>query len=200
MLWNKTFTPGGSSNAVVYALMETKDGGYALTGQWRNGDFWLATTDYEGNLLVNQTYNVSNSASYSESFANTIDGEYILAGGDGSNAWLVKTDAQGNMQWNRSYAGRSFVSVAQTVDGGYITAEGNRLVKTDTSGNVQWNTDNSLSGDLHSVIVTKDGGYAVTGTSNYTVQLAKFARARFFFPCKTVLIHFSLNNLAKNNI
>jgi hypothetical protein len=175
VLWNKTFAPGGSSNALVYALMETQNGGYAVTGQWENGYFWLAITDSLGNLLVNRTYNVSNTASYSESFAKTVDGGYLLAGGDGSNAWLVKTDSQGNVQWNRSYTGVSFVSVGQTGDGGYIAAESHALVKTDASGIVQWDTGNSLTGDLYSVIVTKDGGYAVTGTSNDTVWFTKFA-------------------------
>ena len=177
LLWNKTFSTGTSSSDVfARAVMETKDGGYALTGEWGNSYFWLATTDSEGNLLANQTYNVSNMTSYSESFASTADGGYILAGGDGSNAWLVKTDAQGNMQWKRSYAGRSFVSVAQTVDGGYIAAEGNTLVKLDTSGNVQWDTGNLLSDKgLYSVIVTEDGGYAVAGGSEYNVWLGKFA-------------------------
>jgi hypothetical protein len=175
VLWNETLSPSGSSNALVYALLETKDGEYALTGQWGNGDFWFAIADSAGNLLVNRTYKVSNSASYSESFASTIDGGYILAGGDGSDAWLVKTDSLGNAQWNRNYKGLSFVSVKQTADGGYMAVKGNELVKTDASGNVQWDTGSLLSGDLYSIIVTKNGGYAVTGTSNYAVLLAKFA-------------------------
>jgi hypothetical protein len=177
MLWNKTFSTGTSSSDVfAWAVMETKDGGYALTGQWGDSYFWLATTDSEGNLLVNQTYNVSNMASYSEAFASTADGGYILAGGDGSNAWLVKTDAQGNLRWSRSYTGRTFVSVAQTVDGGYVAAEGNKLFKTDASGEVQWDTGDLLSDKgLYSVIVIEDGGYAVTGGSGYNVWLAKFA-------------------------
>lgn len=176
ILWNKTLTTGELFGALVSGLMETKDGGYALTGQWGNSYFWLATTDSEGNLLVNQTYNVSNVASYSEAFTSTADGGYILAWGDGSNAWLVKTDAQGNLRWSRSYTGRTFVSVAQTVDGGYVAAEDHKLVKTDASGEVQWDTGDLLSDKgLYSVIVTEDGGYAVTGGSGYNVWLAKFA-------------------------
>jgi hypothetical protein len=125
---------------------------------------------------VNQTYKVSNIASYSEAFASTDDGGYILAGGDGSNAWLVKTAAQGNLRWSRSYTGRTFVSVAQTVDGGYVAAEGNKLFKTNAPGEVQWDTGDLLSDKgLYSVIVTEDGGYAVAGGSGYNVWLAKFA-------------------------
>ena len=180
VLWNKTFTPGGSSNALVNALMETNDGGYAVTGEWENGYFWLAITDSVGNLLVSQTYNVSNVVSYSESFAKTVDGGYILAGGDGlggeGNAWLVKTDSLGNAQWIRSYPGTYFVSVSQTADGGYLAAKENLLVKTDASGNVQWDTGNLLNDKgLYSVLVTNDGGYAVAGGSGYNVWLAKFA-------------------------
>ena len=180
VLWNKTFTPGGSSNALVNALMETNDGGYAVTGEWQNRSFWLAITDSVGNLLVSQTYNVSNVVSYSESFAKTVDGGYILAGGDGlggeGNAWLVKTDSLGNAQWIRSYPGIYFVSVSQTADGGYLAAKENLLVKTDASGNVQWDTGNLLNDKgLYSVLVTNDGGYAVAGGSGYNVWLAKFA-------------------------
>jgi hypothetical protein len=179
-LWNKTLTTGRQSDALVYALLETNDGGYALTGEWENGYFWLAITDSVGNLLVSQTYNVSNVVSYSVSFAKTVDGGYILAGGDGlggeGNAWLVKTDSLGNAQWIRSYPDIYFVSVSQTVDGGYLAAKGNLLVKTDASGNVQWDTGSLLSDEgLYSVLVTKDGGYAVAGGLRYNIWLAKFA-------------------------
>ena len=179
-LWNKTLTAGRPSDALVYALLETNDRGYALTGEWENRYFWLAITDSVGNLLVSQTYNVSNVVSYSESFAKTVDGGYILAGGDGlggeGNAWLVKTDSLGNAQWIRSYPGIYFVSVSQTADGGYLAAKENLLVKTDASGNVQWDTGNLLNDKgLYSVLVTNDGGYAVAGGSGYNVWLAKFA-------------------------
>ena len=101
---------------------------------------------------------------------------YLVFAPSFCNAWLVKTDAQGNLRWSRSYTGRTFVSVAQTVDGGYVAAEDHKLVKTDASGEVQWDTGDLLSDKgLYSVIVTEDGGYAVTGGSGYNVWLAKFA-------------------------
>ncbi|MCL4429981.1 MAG: hypothetical protein M1167_04430 [Chloroflexi bacterium] len=106
-LWNKTLSQG-TSDLFVYGAMQTDEGGFALTGIWWNSAFWLAIMDPLGNLLENQYYNVSDLPNYSQSFAQTIDGGYILAGGDGSNAWLVKTDSSGNEQWRQSYEGYSF--------------------------------------------------------------------------------------------
>jgi len=62
-----------------------------------------------------------------------------------SDAWLIKTDADGNEQCNRTYGGKGddyAYSVQQTSDGGYILAgktysNGSDawLIKTDASGN-----------------------------------------------------------------
>jgi hypothetical protein len=94
--------------------------------------------------------------------------------------WLVKTSASGDLQWDRTYGGASEEiarSIAQTPDGGYALAgytesfgAGNQdiwLVKTDSSGNMQWNqTFGGAATDVaNSMIRTKDGGYALGGTT-----------------------------------
>ncbi len=84
-------------------------------------------------------------------------------------------------EWSRTYGGTSddFArDLVQTVDGGYaIGGETNSfgngswdfwLVKTDANGNMEWNKtygddDNDIA---KSVVLTSDGGYAITGRTN----------------------------------
>jgi hypothetical protein len=53
MMWNRTY--GGTGDDRAYALVQTTDGGYALTGRTFSfgadeGDFWLVKTDVESGL------------------------------------------------------------------------------------------------------------------------------------------------------
>jgi len=85
----------------------------------------------------------------------TLDGGYILAGwtgsygAGGSDAWLIKTDAEGVKQWDRTFGGVDWdgaASVQPTLDGGYILAgwtstgsvEYLFLIYTDLDGVKQW--------------------------------------------------------------
>jgi len=149
-----------SYDGIAYALVQTSDGGYALAGSndstaIGNGDFWLVKTDGSGNMMWNKTYGGTD---YEGAYAlvQTSDGGYALAGytvsfGAGStDAWLVRTDANGNMMWNKTYGGTwgdGAFALVQTSDGGYALGgtTGSSgpadfwLVKTDGSGNMMWN-------------------------------------------------------------
>jgi len=187
-LWNWTY--GGLNNDYAFAMVQTDDGGYAMTGYTKSfgagsEDCWLVKTNSTGHLEWNQTYGGVNSE-FAESIAQTIDGGYAMAGatdsfGAGSaDFWLVKTDAVGNEQWNETYGGGSHdygQSVVQTFDGGYAIAgytssygAGSRdfwLVRTDSTGSLQWNqTYGGADRDYgSSVVQTNDGGYAIAGAT-----------------------------------
>ena len=166
MEWNKTY--GGPDVECAYSLIQTSDGGYALTGFTRSfgaglTDFWLIKTDAYGNMEWNQTYGDENLHETAFDLVETSDGGYALAGEVNSftlsgepDCWLVKTDEFGNMEWNQTYGGEEHdlaSSLIQTSDGGYALAgettdrnsftnliqSDSLLIKTDSNGNMEWN-------------------------------------------------------------
>jgi len=187
--WNKTY--GGPLYDQAYSVIQTSDGGYALsgrTGSYGAGfyDFWLVKTDASGNMQWNKTYGGSNEEEAS-SVLEAFDGGYVLAGytnsygAGGYDFWLVKTDGLGNAQWNKTYGGIGLdlaYSASQTADGGYIVAGYTSsvagmgleiwLVKTDSDGNQQWAQNyGGVSDDVaYSVRQTSDGGYVAAGWTN----------------------------------
>jgi len=188
--WSQKY--GGTSDDSASSLVQTGDGGYALAGTtWSYGvagDFWLVKTDAWGLKLWDKTYG-GTSTEYGQSFVQTGDGGYAMAGitysyGVGTpayaNAYLVKTDVSGNMLWNNWYGGGDSdeaFSMVQTVDGGYALAGCTYLgfdvgyhdfwlVKTDSAGNVLWSKTYGwqFSEEVaYSLIQTGDGGYALAG-------------------------------------
>lgn len=197
MQWNKTFNiwPG-----VGRSVSQTSDGGYIAVGDWS----FLLKTDANGNVQWNKTYKVCTGKYFEDgkSVKQTSDGGYIVAGethncGDGSNAFLVKTDSGGNKMWEKAFAfGRneenSAYSVRQTSDGGYIitgdTMSYNNpansfpiyIIKTDSGGNKIWEkTMTGLgigSGLPYSISQTSDRGYMI-GRYRNSLQYIPHERA-----------------------
>jgi hypothetical protein len=103
VVWSKTF--GGTSTDQAYSLVETSDGGYALTGStttfgFGNSDVWLVKTDGSGNKEWNRNYGGEvNDSAYS--LIQMSDGGFALAGetesyGAGDyDFWLIRTNVQG---------------------------------------------------------------------------------------------------------
>jgi hypothetical protein len=133
MIWNKTYGDLGDNTG--NSLIQTTDGGYLVAGSTNssgegNSDFWAAKLDANGNMQWNKTYGGAGFDSAS-CVVQAVDGGYALAGTTSSfgagntDAWLVKTDANGNAQWNKTIGG-SFddgtKSVVQANDGGFALA------------------------------------------------------------------------------
>jgi hypothetical protein len=171
--WTQTY--GGDDYDSVEAVIQTSDGGYALTGRTRSfgsgsNELWIIKTDSFGNMEWNKTYG----AGSSYAIVQTSEGGYTIAG-----SRLIKTDSEGNIQWNRS---GGFTSMIQTSDGGYALAGYTNLVmgesadfwlvKTDETGYRQWSKTypRGAYDQAKSVIQTSDGGYAITGFSRYSAE------------------------------
>lgn len=103
MQWNKTY--GGTGYDVARSVIQTTDGGYAMTGVINRlgsdkGDFWLVKVDSSGNTQWDQTYG-GTGVDEAWSVIQTTDGGYAVAGwtasfgADADSFWLVKTEAAG---------------------------------------------------------------------------------------------------------
>jgi hypothetical protein len=186
--WQQLY--GGDDFDYGYAVLETSGGGYAMAGITRSrgngsGDVYLVRTDTGGNTLWEKTFGGSG---YDEgrAFLQADDGGFVIAGvtgtrTNGSDIYLVKTDAAGNALWERTYGGKyddMALSVEPTRDGGYIIGgyygtgkDGGEgyLLKVDARGRFVWD---SRSGGEDSVAYqarqTEDRGYVAVGYTNFS--------------------------------
>ena len=183
-LWTRNYGEAGYYDE-GRSVQQTTDGGYVVAGRTTSfGNYYqvyLIKTNAFGDTLWTRTYG---GVDYEEgsSVQQTTDGGYIVAGysyspGNGSQIYLVKTNASGDTLWTRNFGGTILDwghSVQQTQDGGYVVAGytytlGNAgqayLVKTNATGDTLW-TRNYGGTDWdqgRSVQQTQDGGYIVAG-------------------------------------
>jgi hypothetical protein len=111
LAFNRAYGEARSENALC--VVETTDGGYALTGVTETfgaggGDFWLVKTDSAGNMEWSKTYGGVD-YEVAHSVIETGNGGYALTGFTGPypnwDFWLVKVDSSGNMEWHKKYGG-----------------------------------------------------------------------------------------------
>ncbi len=164
-LWNTTF--GGCGSEIAYAVLQTDDSGYILTGESRStdtsGDGFVIKTDSLGNMLWNFSFGVPGGEDFGYKLIESSDNNYIVVGTTNllatqemliGNATLLKIDQQGSLIWQKTYGGETIdagFSVDQTDDYGFIIsgftysyATGEAyvdawLLKTDAQGNELWN-------------------------------------------------------------
>ena len=102
-----------------------------------------------------------------------------VQGGNGNDAWIIKTDSNGNQEWDQVFGGGEWDqgwSVQQTTDGGYVLAGftgtygyggtfDGWLIKVNSDGMEQWNTTYGweLYDEIYAVQQTSDGGFILTG-------------------------------------
>ncbi len=191
VLWGGTEYDGGDS------IVQTADGGYALTGDTCsysvNCDAFIAKYDGGGNLSWDLIWG-GTEYDDSASIIQTADSGYAITGetdsyGSGDEeAYIAKFDGSGNLSWSTIWGGSGFdygYQVVQAADGGYaITgyteledSDGDMFIaKFDGSGNISW--DKTWDGGIgdydegYSLTQTDDGGgafgFAVTGVTYNT--------------------------------
>jgi hypothetical protein len=181
--WYQNFEFEDSS--VGYTVIQTADGGYAVTGQTyssatQNSVTFLLKTDGDGALEWNQTYGADYPCG--QSVVQTSDGGYVISGETFDpdsftySIFLIRTDADGAFEWGNTYDGEYGIDVIQTADGGFAVIGTTMnsvtyydhiyLVKTDPDGALQWTQTYGPSDEdqyCYSLIGTSDGGYAIAG-------------------------------------
>jgi hypothetical protein len=185
-LWTRTF--GGTEDDRGCSVDITDDGGYIICGVTRSfgaagSDIYLIKTDSSGDSLWAKKFGGAGGDG-AGSVKQTKDKGYIIAGEkcydsetNESYIYLLKTDSSGRSRWSRSlkkgYYSGGGNSVIETSDGGYVIGgwamwlwEMSRvcLLKTDSQGDSLWWYIGS-TGNLGSVIETKNHDYVVTGSN-----------------------------------
>jgi len=190
-LWTRSF--GGLNAEGGKCVHEITGGGYIIVGNTYSfgaggGDVYVIKTDANGDTLWTKTYGTTNNEKAYD-IQQTTDGGYIISGtrglgAQGSDAYLIKTDAAGNVLWSNTYGGLEEdqgYSVKQTTDGGYIiggrthdfnfnwSALAFYLVKVDANGNALWSKIIGGTGQEsgYDVQQTSDGGYIMTGNTAF---------------------------------
>ena len=125
LLWENTY--GGSEIDRSYSIVNTADGGYAITGQTlssdsyvgkNNGesDFWLIKLNGKGELVWENSFGGSG-FELAEGMTLLSDGGFMIVGNSKSSdgdtvenagendIWIVRTDAKGQLEWQRSIGG-----------------------------------------------------------------------------------------------
>ncbi|MGM0581980.1 MAG: T9SS type A sorting domain-containing protein [Bacteroidota bacterium] len=155
--WDKYL--GGSGWEEASSIIQTEDGGYAITGLTsssdgdidgdNNGsqDFWLVKLDENGNLEWEENYGGSEE-DYANSIIQSNDEGYVLSGvsesSDGDiddnngneDYWIIKVDANGNLEWEENFGGSrgDFAnSITKFGTEGYVVAGSSRSDDGDLS-------------------------------------------------------------------
>lgn len=159
--WQKSF--GGSSADAPYFIIQTLDGGYAVTGfststdgsgdvTGNNGsfDYWFCKMDASGTLQWQKSLG-GTATEQSFGIVQTDDSSYVICGYSSSpntgmvtgnhgdlDYWIVKIDKTGTLVWERSYGGtgtdRAF-GINKTSDGGFIINGVSLSTDGDVTGN-----------------------------------------------------------------
>jgi hypothetical protein len=156
--WTKTI--GGPRGDWGHSIIQTSDGGYAITGYTESfgtgeKDVYVVKLDANGNLQWTKTIGGENDDK-GYSIIQTSDGGYAITGptysfgAGGKDFYVVKLDAKGNLQWTKTIGGTESEigeSLIQTSDGGYAIAgyiksfgEGKKdvyVVKLDKNGDAR---------------------------------------------------------------
>jgi hypothetical protein len=186
----------GGGTDVAHSVIQSIYGGFngyviaGYTSSYGAGmrDFYIVKLDSVGKLIWTRTIgNVDEEIAYSITQSITADGvTYAVAGttwscGDcpSQEPYIAKLDANGNVLWAKGYTGEAGGAIASTKDGGYImTGTDDKkasaemyVMKINSNGMPLWGTGIYgktvyEGGTGNSVIQTKDGGYAATGTSS----------------------------------
>jgi len=206
--WLRSFFSIANSNNLAFSIVQTTDGGYAVTGDKYGGEGCMIKLDANGDQSWTKSFY---SAFHPNSIVQTTDGGYAVAGytdtGGNYDVWVIKLDASGNQTWTKTFNGSANKndeanSIVQTTDGGYAVAGSTSIsnytrpwvIKLNSGGNKIWDKTFNDRYEANCIVQTTDGGYAVAG--NFYVL--KLNAGGNLFSNKIVLQNANANSYLKN--
>jgi len=221
--WQKTF--GGKYADELKSIITTKDNGFLVGGtsnspisgnktspHFGGADYWVIKIDENGNELWQTTYG-GDKEEQLFALSTTLEGGFLIGGNSNSEAshnkaksnengtdfWVLKTDAKGLIEWQETYNFGSkdvLASVVANADGtfligGYAQTEQKKTtnatkadkegindfiaLKISATGTVLWTKTVGSAGDevLRKLFETRDGGYVLAGTTKGQVTRDK---------------------------
>jgi outer membrane protein assembly factor BamB len=189
-LWHRTF--GGPGEDFANAVRVLDAGGYVLAGQYTRGpsdgreDMYLVRTDPDGNEVWSMTYG-GDEWDLAHDVIALDDGGFLLAGhtssfgAGGTDAYVVRTDADGNEVWSQTYGTEynEYIFAARELpDRGFVLAGTTfsdstadfaaLLIRIDSDGTEVWTElyDNDYDDVALDVDVLDDGGFILAGWTN----------------------------------
>lgn len=211
--WTKAI--GGALEDQGSAIVQTTDGGYAVTGHTYSygaggGDVYVLKLDNSGSVQWTKTIGGPN-LDYARSIVQSTDGGYVVAGstisyGAGNyDDYVIKLDNTGVVQWTKiigTVGDEHAWSIVKANGGGYVVAGhvqngsdfDNYVVKLDNAGTVQWTkTIGGTNIDYaRNIIQDVDGSFAMAGytnsygAGNYDFYIVKLTSAGALQWTKTV--------------
>ena len=168
--WQRTL--GGDKDDNLFALTQTKEGGFIVGGSSNSGatnsksksnregsDFWVLKLDEIGNITWQETYNYGKNDVLTSIVENQ-DGTYLIGGYAQSEKSTVKSsNVLGKLSTKSDKEGiNDYIALK-------INAEGEEI----------WSQTVGSKGDevMKKLLETRDGGYLLTGTSNGQVSRDK---------------------------
>jgi len=203
LTWSKTY--GGVNGDYAFAVKQTTDGGYILSGITSSfgispygniNDVYVLKTDASGTLTWSKTYG-QNGDDWSYGILQTNDGGYALTGFTNtdsttalSDVYLIKTDANGDTLFTKSYGGTNYdkgTALLQLNDSGFAMtgsaysfgngASDVYFIRTNKMGTIVSSSTFGNSGNdwAYALSQTTDGGYTLSGyTDNFGVSNSSF--------------------------
>ncbi|KQC14082.1 MAG: hypothetical protein APR63_06160 [Desulfuromonas sp. SDB] len=158
-LWIKTY--GGTGTDIAYAVKQTSDSGYIVTGCKANS-LWLLKLDRYGDTLWTRTY-PGQSISKGYDVIEIDDGYAVLAVKDAEDAWMLILDEYGDTVWTNFY-NLSFPyniglnhssSIIHGLNNSFLLAGYEDVILVDSIGDSIW----ILGGNYGSVCINQDSNY-----------------------------------------
>lgn len=166
--------------------------GYNESTATRRRSIGVAVANSAGKQLWSRPYGVRRAVSSLQA-VRTRDGGLLVWGNEADPArpHLLRIDAEGESLWSRTYAGffrpgeygHPTAAIAQTSDGGFVLAgtlydpngKPVYLLKTDARGDTLWFKcyDDKYRLSPHSIQVTADGSYNMTGEYGGNVRVVR---------------------------